>query len=182
MNMTHYMELLADNQPWNLILFMALPVILAETVAITELYLLFTRRYDGWVRKLNAAAGGLAGIYFAGVIVYLMTTAVLPITAAGQWRTALDVIAVGGYLLSGLPLIAIALMELKVLHRHCDQHAKMGRHAIYVSVFLVFGHIAMIAGMADPALLGYQGKGHMQHQMLSAPMDAAPMDHAHMHH
>lgn len=182
MNMTHYMELLADNQPWNLILFMALPVILAETVAITELYLLFTRRYDGWVRKLNAAAGGLAGIYFAGVITYLMTTAVLPITAAGQWRTALDVIAVGGYLLSGLPLIAIALMELKVLHRHCDQHAKMGRHAIYVSVFLVFGHIAMIAGMADPALLGYQGEGHMQHPMMSAPMDAAPMDHAHMHH
>ena len=37
MNMTHYMALLADNQPWNLILFMAIPVILAETVAITEL-------------------------------------------------------------------------------------------------------------------------------------------------
>lgn len=40
MNMTHYMELLAVNQPWNLILFMAIPVILAETLAITELYLL----------------------------------------------------------------------------------------------------------------------------------------------
>ncbi|EZP77711.1 permease, partial [Parageobacillus genomosp. 1] len=26
MNMTHYMELLAVNQPWNLILFMAIPV------------------------------------------------------------------------------------------------------------------------------------------------------------
>ena len=41
MNMTHYMELLAVNQPWNLILFMAIPVILAETVAITELFILF---------------------------------------------------------------------------------------------------------------------------------------------
>jgi hypothetical protein len=38
------MELLATNQPWNLILFMAIPVILAETVAITELYILFTRK------------------------------------------------------------------------------------------------------------------------------------------
>ena len=43
MNMTHYMELLASNQPWNLLIFMALPVVLAETVAITELYILYTR-------------------------------------------------------------------------------------------------------------------------------------------
>ncbi len=26
MNMTHYMELLAVNQPWNLIIFMAVPI------------------------------------------------------------------------------------------------------------------------------------------------------------
>ena len=45
MNMTHYMELLAVNQPWNLIIFMAIPVVLAETLAITELYLLFTRKF-----------------------------------------------------------------------------------------------------------------------------------------
>ena len=43
MNMTHYMELLAVNQPWNLLIFMAVPVVLAETLAITEFYLLFTR-------------------------------------------------------------------------------------------------------------------------------------------
>ena len=47
MNMTHYMELLAVNQPWNLIIFMAIPIVLAETLAITELYLLFTRKFDG---------------------------------------------------------------------------------------------------------------------------------------
>lgn len=28
--MTHYMGLLAVNQPWNLLLFMAIPVVLAE--------------------------------------------------------------------------------------------------------------------------------------------------------
>ena len=53
MNMTHYMELLAVNQPWNLILFMAIPIILAETLAITELYLLFTRHFDGVVHTIN---------------------------------------------------------------------------------------------------------------------------------
>lgn len=39
MNMTHYMELLATNQPWNLLIFMAVPIVLAETIAVTELYL-----------------------------------------------------------------------------------------------------------------------------------------------
>ena len=53
MNMTHYMELLADNQPWNLLIFMAIPVILAETMAITELYILFTRRLNGVVHQIN---------------------------------------------------------------------------------------------------------------------------------
>ena len=32
MDITHYMELLATNQPWNLLIFMAIPVILAETL------------------------------------------------------------------------------------------------------------------------------------------------------
>ena len=36
MNMTHYMELLSVNQPWNLLIFMGIPVVLAETLAITE--------------------------------------------------------------------------------------------------------------------------------------------------
>ena len=50
MNMTHYMELLANNQPWNLLIFMAVPIVLAETIAVTELYILYTRSYDGPVR------------------------------------------------------------------------------------------------------------------------------------
>jgi hypothetical protein len=32
-------------------------------------------------------------------------------------------------------------------------------HAICVALFLVFGHIAMIAGMADPGILGYKAAG-----------------------
>ncbi len=69
MNMTHYMELLAVNQPWNLILFMAIPIILAETLAITELYLLFTRHFDGVVHAINRWSGIIVGIYFIGIIV-----------------------------------------------------------------------------------------------------------------
>ena len=100
MNMTHYMELLATNQPWNLLIFMAVPIILAETLAITELYLLFTRNFQGWVYNLNRAVGITVGLYFIGVIIYLMMTAVFPITMASEWRKMIDVIAVGSYLVS----------------------------------------------------------------------------------
>jgi len=163
MNMTHYMELLAANQPWNLILFMAIPVILAETVAITELYILFTRQLEGWVRSLNRLAGIVVGLYFLGVIGYLLTTAVVPITRANEWRTVIDVVAVGAYLIGGLPLVLIALQDLGLLHRNLTPEQKLGWHASYVAVFLVFAHVAMIAGMADPGLLGYQGKSGSAH-------------------
>lgn len=164
MNMTHYMQLLADNQPWNLLIFMAIPIILAETLAITELYILFTRQFDGPIYHLNRFAGTTVGIYFIGIIVYLMMTAVIPITKSGEWRTVIDVIAVGSYLIGGLPLIWIALQEFGFVNRSLDQMGKLKIHAICVALFLVFGHIAMIAGMLDPSLLGYQdGNGHQMH-------------------
>ena len=163
MNMTHYMELLAVNQPWNLIIFMAIPVILAETLAITELYLLFTRKFDGAIYYLNRFAGLAVGVYFVGIIIYIMTNAVIPITKAGEWRTVIDVIAVGTYLIAGLPLIWIALQEMGLVNKALDQIGKLKIHAICVALFLVFGHIAMIAGMLDPSILGYKGSG--AHQM-----------------
>ena len=163
MNMTHYMQLLADNQPWNLLIFMAIPIVLAETLAITELYILFTRKFDGFVYHLNRFSGTTVGLYFIGIIAYLMTTAVVPITKGGQWRTSIDVVAVGSYLIGGLPLIWIALQELGLVNKALDQMGKLKIHAICVALFLVFGHIAMIAGMADPGILGYKAAG--THQM-----------------
>ena len=43
MNMTHYMELLAANQPWNLIIYMLIPVALAEALVATEFFVVFKR-------------------------------------------------------------------------------------------------------------------------------------------
>ncbi len=173
MNMTHYMELLAVNQPWNLIIFMAIPVILAETLAITELYLLFTRKFDGAVYNLNRFAGIAVGVYFVGIIYYIITNAVIPITRAGEWRTVIDVIAVGTYLIAGLPLIWIALQELKLVNKTLDQMGKLKIHATCVAMFLVFGHIAMIAGMLDPSILGYKNSHsiEMQHEIPAEHMD-----------
>ena len=156
MNMTHYMELLAVNQPWNLIFFMEIPIVLAETLVITELYLLFTRKFEGSILHFNRFAGIAVGIYFIGVIYYIVTNVVIPITRAGEWRTAIDVVAVGSYVIAGLPLIWIALQELGLVSKSLDCRGKLKIHAICVALFLVFGHIAMISGMLDPAILGYQ--------------------------
>jgi hypothetical protein len=155
MNMTHYMELLASNQPWNLLIFMALPVVLAETVAITELYILYTRKFDTWVRQLNRIAGILVGITFVGIIGYLMINAVIPITKAGEWRTIIDVVAVSTYLIGGVPMVLLALQDLDFIYKAESEEKRLARHATYVAIFLVFAHIAMVMGMMDPGLLGY---------------------------
>ena len=167
MEMTHYMELLATNQPWNLLLFMAVPVVLAETLAISELYLLYTKRFDGFARKLNKAVGIAVGIYFVGIIAYLLPNVVVPITRNGQWRGAIDITAVSMYLIGGLPLVVVALLELGLVARKKSESTKLALHVTCVSLFLVFGHIAMIAGMANPHV--FQGEpaseDHMQMHM-----------------
>jgi len=157
MNMTHYMELLAVNQPWNLIIFMAIPIVMAETLAITELYILFTRKFDGIVHKINRYSGIFVGIYFIGIIIYIVTQAIIPVTMAGEWRTIIDVIAVYTYVIGGLPLVWIALQELGFVDRNKDREGKLKIHATCIALFLVFGHIAMIFGMLDPSILGHEG-------------------------
>jgi hypothetical protein len=163
MNMTHYMELLAVNQPWNLLIFMAVPIVLAETVAITELYVLHTRNYDGAVRSLNRAASILVGLYFTCVFVYLLFTAVVPITQGGQWRGPADVIAVLSYLAGIVPLLGIALIDMRLIARDRNEHSRMGLHAALVGLFLIVGHIAMIFGMLDPTILGSIATTHPSH-------------------
>lgn len=160
MNMTHYMELLANNQPWNLLIFMAVPVILAETLAVSELYILFTREIDGTVRAVNRLAGIVVGFYFLGVFLYLMTTAVIPMTSGAGWRGWIDVIAVGFYLLGVVPLFGIALLEVGVIARDGSAERKLKIHASLVALFLVVAHIAMIFGMLDPNLGGAPAAMH----------------------
>lgn len=154
--MTHYMELLATNQPWNLIYFMVVPVVLAETVAITELAILFNRETNSYVKELNKYAGLLAGIYFAGVFAYLLFNAVIPLTTTNSWRGLADMIAVSFYLLGVIPLLGIALLEMNLLARNKKAEQKLKLHVFFVALFLIVAHIAMIFGMLNPTILGWQ--------------------------
>lgn len=155
--MTHYMELLATNQPWNLIIFMAIPVILAETIAISELYILFTRAFHGKVKMLSKAASIFAGVYFLFVFLYLMKGVFIPLTMTGGWRGPADFIAVSFYLLGVIPFVGMALTDLGILASNKSNEEKLKLHAIFVAIFLVVAHVAMIFGMLNPEILGYIG-------------------------
>ena len=60
---------------------------------------------EGAVYYLNRFSGIAVGVYFVGIIYYIVTNAIIPITQAGEWRTVIDVIAVSTYVIAGLPLI-----------------------------------------------------------------------------
>ncbi|SDF14222.1 DUF6803 family protein [Sporolituus thermophilus] len=152
MNMTHYMELLAVNQPWNLIIYMVIPVVLAEALVATEFFVVFNKQQKtGTLRALNKWLGIILGFYFLGIFLNLMTTAVPNI----KWRGAADILAVGFYLSGVLPLLSIALMELGIIAKGKDDEAKLKLHFVLLTVFLVVAHIAMVFGMVDPTVMGW---------------------------
>jgi hypothetical protein len=155
MGMTHYMELLAVHQPRNLIIFMAIPVVLAETLAITELAILFLRSATpAWVRATSRIAGLVAGPIMLAIFLHLLVNAVVPLTVTGGWRGPADVIAVLFYLSGTIPMVGITLVELGLVGAGATSALKW--HATFIAVFLVVAHIAMIFGMLDPSLLGYR--------------------------
>lgn len=154
MSMTHYMSLLAENQPWNLIIFMAIPVICAETLTISEFFIIFNKVQSGGLRTLNKLVGIFVGFYFTGIFIYLLINAVIPLTTSGGWHTWVDVIAVGFYLSGVVFLLPIALMELGIIFRNKTSNEKAKIHFILIGGFLVVAHIAMIFGMVNPEIIG----------------------------
>jgi hypothetical protein len=147
------MSLLSDNQPWNLIIFMAIPVICAETLTITEFFIIFDRVKQGTVKTINKLVGIFAGLYFTGIFIYLFINAVIPLTTSGGWHTWVDVVAVGFYLSGVLFLLPISLMELGLIFRNKSEEEKLKLHFMLVGGFLVVAHIAMIFGMVNPEIV-----------------------------
>lgn len=132
---------------------MAVPVICAETLAITELMILFSRNLTGRARKVNKITGIFAGFYFLGIFLYLFFNAVVPLTATGGWRGPADIIAVGFYLSGIIPLFGISLLEIGAIGRKRDEVSKLKLHAIFVGIFLLVALVDMIFGMLNPSLL-----------------------------
>ncbi|WP_346353253.1 DUF6803 family protein [Azotosporobacter soli] len=161
MNMTHYMELLATNQPWNLIIYMLIPVALAEALVATEFFVVFKRQTSGSLRNWNKGLGIVLGFYFLGVFLYLLTTTVPFI----EWRGSADIIAVGSYLSGVIPLFSIALLEMGLLAKGQSAEDKMKLHFLLLTLFLIVAHVAMVFGMVDPRILGWTPGAPMHHPM-----------------
>ncbi|AWK52574.1 permease [Clostridium beijerinckii] len=153
MNMTHYMSLLADNQPWNLIIFMAIPVICAEALTISEFFILFNKTKSGGLRTFNKIIGIFDGLFFTGIFIYLFSTAVIPLTSTGGWHGIIDVLAVGFYLSGVVFLLPLSLMELGIIFKNKTSEQKTKIHFILISGFLVVAHVAMIFGMVNPEII-----------------------------
>jgi hypothetical protein len=132
---------------------LAVPVILAEIIAATELFILLGRNLTSGIKQLNRVAGITVGIYFLGVFLSLFFTAFIPISTHGQWRGLSDLIAVSFYLFGVVPLGGIALLELGVIGKENTAEEKLNLHVTFVAIFLVVAHIAMIFGMLAPRIL-----------------------------
>ncbi|HBF38181.1 MAG TPA: hypothetical protein DDW50_12775 [Firmicutes bacterium] len=150
MNMTHYMELLATNQPWNLLRFMAVPVIFAETLVAIEFLIVYYRKTSGALKTTSKVLSTLAAVYFTFVVFLPLLFTALP---GIHWRTSVDFIAVWSYLLGVIPFVALALIDLGWVGKRKSPDEKMKLHFIWLTVFLVVAHVAMIFGMINPQII-----------------------------
>ena len=150
MNMTHYMELLATNQPWNLLRFMVIPVVFAETLVAIEFLIVYYRKTSGALKTTSKILSVSAAVYFTlAVFLPLIFTALPGI----KWRTPVDFIAVWSYLLGVIPFIVMALIDLGLVAKNKTADEKMKLHFVWLTVFLVVAHIAMIFGMINPEIV-----------------------------
>ena len=92
MVMTHYMELLSLHEPWFLILFMLVPMVLAETILASGAFSLLYKdsRSEKW-DSLSHVCGLILGVFFIVATVYIVTSYVPTI----QWRGPIDYIPSG---------------------------------------------------------------------------------------
>lgn len=182
MVMTHYMELLSLHEPWFLILFMLVPMVLAETILASGAFSLLYKdsRSEKW-DSLSHVCGLILGVFFIVATVYIVTSYVPTI----QWRGPIDYISIWAYVLGVIPAVLILLQELGIIFKGLDTTAKVKKHIVLMILFVLFTHLAMVFGMADPQLAGYvpPKQNNMQMQMNgNMPMDHSQMDHSQMNH
>ncbi|CDF05631.1 permease [Megasphaera elsdenii CAG:570] len=182
MVMTHYMELLSLHEPWFLILFMLVPMVLAETILASGAFSLLYKdsRSEKW-DSLSHVCGLILGVFFIVATVYIVTSYVPTI----QWRGPIDYISIWAYVLGVIPAVLILLQELGIIFKSSDSTAKIKKHIVLMILFVLFTHLAMVFGMADPQLAGYvpPKQNNMQMQMNgNMPMDHSQMDHSQMNH
>lgn len=178
--MTHYMELLSLNQPYNLILFMVIPVGLTELLVAMEfltMYHMDSGKNTGY-KAVGKFAGIVLGVYFTALVIYFMAK----IYPSIKWRGYADVIAVYSYLISVIPLLGIALLELNLIYKNASEKAKLKLHFFLLIFALIVAHVAMIFGMVDPTITGYKAENGAMDMQMNMPMNMPADMPIHDHH
>ena len=178
--MTHYMELLSLNQPYNLILFMVIPVGLTELLVAMEfltMYHMDSGKNAGF-KAVGKFAGIVLGVYFTALVIYFMAK----IYPSIKWRGYADVIAVYSYLISVIPLLGIALLELNLIYKNASEKAKLKLHFCLLIFALIVAHVAMIFGMVDPTITGYKAENGAMDMQMNMPMNMPADMPMHDHH
>ena len=177
--MTHYMELLSLDQPYNLILYMVIPMGLAELLVAMEFFTMYhmDSGKNAGFKAISKFVGIVLGVYFTALVIYFLAK----IYPTIKWRGYADVIAIYSYLIGVIPLLGIALLELNLIYKNASQKAKLKLHFCLLIFFLIVGHVAMIFGMVDPTITGYKAEnGAMDMQMdmqMNTPADMPMHDH-----
>ena len=178
--MTHYMELLSLNQPYNLILFMVIPVGLTELLVAMEfltMYHMDSGKNAGF-KAVGKFAGIVLGVYFTALVIYFMAK----IYPSIKWRGYADIIAVYSYLISVIPLLGIALLELNLIYKNASEKAKLKLHFCLLIFALIVAHVAMIFGMVDPTITGYKAENGAMDMQMNMPMNMPADMPMHDHH
>ena len=172
MGMTHYMELMMSSW-YLLVLFMALPMFLAECYVVSEILLLLNPKACPKLRTFNRWSAYVAAV----VIAVLAAYAARYFLQVQQWRTWVDVTAAVAYVVAGLPFLYVALLEAGLAGRARSAVSKGHAAVAAVVLYLIFSHAAMVFGMFDPVQFGYQGSEHamhgMHHETSTTPHEAA---------
>jgi len=146
-------------------------MVLAETILASGAFSLLYK--DGRSAKwdsLSHVCGLVLGIFFICASVYIVACYVPTI----EWRGPIDYISIWSYVLAIIPAVLILLQELGIIYKKLDNTMKIKRHIVLMILFVLFTHLAMVFGMADPQLAGYQPP------MNTMNMQQGSMDHGQM--
>ncbi|MBE9835921.1 DUF6803 family protein [Campylobacter concisus] len=180
MVMTHYMELLSLDQPYNLILYMVIPMGLAELLVAMEFFTMYhmDSGKNAGFKAVSKFVGIVLGVYFTALVIYFLAK----IYPTIKWRGYADVIAIYSYLIGVIPLLGIALLELNLIYKNASQKAKLKLHFCLLIFFLIVGHVAMIFGMVDPTITGYKTENSAMDMQMNMPMNMPADMPMHDHH
>ena len=150
--MTQYMSLLMANSPYNLIFFMVVPMVIAETIAITEIVLLFSSKPLLKVHSLNSICTFISGIVMLVLVFLFIKELVLPANEQNLWKGWIDYASALLFMVAVVPLVVMSLLQVNLIFRKANNRTKMAVKIVLLSIYLVTSHAAMVFGMLDPAL------------------------------